>query len=174
MTQRTLLFFPSPLNPRCQGRVLGFVGGGSNIAIATALPPSFCVSYCKHQTVYGFIYLIFCAYVRLRFLDVETNHGPRRPVPAVCRIYCCNVRRLAGNLSDMAVVSSRYEILLCSESLVLDMRHVSELLVPGFDSSVLLCQGRMPLARGMAHTYKMDMEHFANPTSSVVIVKCCY
>ena len=32
--------YPPPLKPRCQGRVMGFVGGGSNIAIATALPPS--------------------------------------------------------------------------------------------------------------------------------------
>ena len=35
-----LFFFPPPLKPRCQGRVMGFVGGGRNIAIATALPPS--------------------------------------------------------------------------------------------------------------------------------------
>ena len=41
-----LLFFFSPLlKPRCQGRVTCFVGGGGNIAIATAKPPSFCV-YC--------------------------------------------------------------------------------------------------------------------------------
>ena len=33
-------FFPPPLKPRCQVRVMGFVGGGGNIAIATALPPS--------------------------------------------------------------------------------------------------------------------------------------
>ena len=32
---------------------MGFVAGGGNIAIATALPPSFCVLYCNHQTVYG-------------------------------------------------------------------------------------------------------------------------
>ena len=38
-------FFSPPLKPRCQGRVIGFVGGGGNIAIATALPPSFRV-YC--------------------------------------------------------------------------------------------------------------------------------
>ena len=38
-------FFPPPLKPRCQGRVNGFAGGSSNIAIATALPPSSLV-YC--------------------------------------------------------------------------------------------------------------------------------
>ena len=48
------------------------------------------------------IYLIFYACPRLRLLDVETNHGQRRPVPAVCRVLCSNVRGLAGNLSDLS------------------------------------------------------------------------
>ena len=49
--------------------------------------------------------------------------------------------------------SFQHNILLCSETLVSDMRHVSvlsEVLVPGFGRHVLLCQGKMPRARGMA------------------------
>ena len=79
-----------------------------------------------------FLYLIFYGCLRLRFLDVETNPGPRRPVPAVCRILCSNVLGLAGNLSDLSVASPQYDMLLCSETLVSDMRHVSEVLVSGF------------------------------------------
>ena len=79
-----------------------------------------------------FLYLIFYGCLKLRFLDVETNPGPCRPAPAVCKILCCNVWDLAGNLSDLAVDSSQYDILLCSETLVSDMHHVSEVLVPGF------------------------------------------
>ena len=75
-----------------------------------------------------FLYLIFYACLSLRFLDVETNPGQRRPVPAVCRILCSNVRGLPGNLSDPTVASFQYDILLCSKSLVSDMRHVSEIL----------------------------------------------
>ena len=97
-----------------------------------------------------FIYLIFYACLRLRFLDVETNPGPRRPVPDVCRILCSNVQFLAGNLSDLAVASSQYDILFCSETLFSYMRHVSGLLVPGFGRPVVLCRGKMPRARGMA------------------------
>ena len=52
-----------------------------------------------------------------------------------------NVRGLAGNLSDMTVASSQYDILLYSETFVSDMRHVSEILVPGFGHLVLLCRG---------------------------------
>ena len=82
----------------------------------------------------------------LLFLDVETNPGPRRPVPTVCRLLCSNVLGLTGNLSDLTVASSQDDILLCSETLVSDMHHVSELLVPGFGRPVLLCRGRMPRA----------------------------
>ena len=97
-----------------------------------------------------FHYLIFYGCLRLRFLDVETSPGPRRPVPVVCRILCSNVRVLAGNLSDLTVASSQYDILVCSETLVSDMRHVSEVLVPGFCHPLLLCRGKMPRAHGMA------------------------
>ena len=97
-----------------------------------------------------FLYLIFYGCLRLRFLDVETNPGPRRPVPAVCRILCSNARGLAGNISDLTVASSQYDRLLCSETLVSDMRQVSEVMVPGFGRPVLLCLGKIPRARGMA------------------------
>ena len=53
-----------------------------------------------------------------------TNPGPQHPVPAVCRILCSNVWGLAGNLSDLTVALSQYDILLCSETLVSDMRYV--------------------------------------------------
>ena len=97
-----------------------------------------------------FLYLIFYGCLRLRFLYVDTNTGQRRPAPAVCRILCSNVRGLAGNLSDLTVASSQYDIMFCSETLVSDMRHVSEVLVPGFCRPVLLCRGKIPRARGMA------------------------
>ena len=98
-----------------------------------------------------FIYLIFFyTGLRLWFPDVETNPGPRWPVPTVCRLLCSNVRGLAGNLSDLTVALSQYDILLCSETLVSDSRYLSELLVPGFGRPVLLCRGWMPRARGMA------------------------
>ena len=72
-----------------------------------------------------FRYIIFYACQRLRFLDVETNPGPRRPVPTVCRLLCSNVRGLAGNLSDLTVASSRNDVLFCRISMaqaVLNLR----------------------------------------------------
>ena len=101
---------------------MGFVGGGGNIAITTALPPSSFVYCCKHQIAYGFSLSHSYGCPRLQFLDVETNPGPHCPAPAVCRILWSNVRGLARNLSDLTVASSQYDILLCSETLVSDMR----------------------------------------------------
>ena len=98
----------------------------------------------------GFFDRIFYACLRLRFLDVVTNPGPRLPESAVCRILCSNVWGLAGNFSDLTVASSQYDILLFSETFVSDMRPVSELLVLDFVRPVLLCQGKMPRAIGMA------------------------
>ena len=48
------------------------------------------------------------------------------------------------------MASSQYDILSCSEIFVSDMRHVSDVLVPGFGRPVLLCRGKMLRARGMA------------------------
>ena len=121
-----------------------------------------------------FLYLIFYACLRLRFLDVETNPDPWRPVPTVWRLRCSNVLGLAGNLSDLTVASSQYDILLCAETLVSNMRHVSELLVPGFRRPVLLCRAGCLGRDGWRHTCEMDMEHFANPSLSVVVAKCCF
>ena len=52
--------------------------------------------------------------------------------------------------SDLTMASSQYDILLCSETLVSDMYHMLEVLVPSFCRPVLLCRGKMPRARGIA------------------------
>ena len=110
-----------------------------------------------------FIYLFFYACLRLRVRDVETNPGQRQPVPTVCRLLCSNVLGLAGNLSDLTVASSQFDILLCSKNLVSDSRHVSELLVTRFGRPVLLCRGWMPLARGMAAYVRDGYGAFRQP-----------
>ena len=104
-----------------------------------------------------FLYLIFYGCLRLQFLDVETNPGPCRPVPAVCRILRSNVRGLAGNLSDLTMASSQYDILL-----YIILRFWSQrcwFLV----SVALSCVGARCLGpMGWLHTFEMVTEHFAN------------
>ena len=77
---------------------------------------------------------------------------------------------MAGNLSDLTVAPSQYDILLCSETLVSDMRHVSEVLVSGFSRLVLLCRGKMPRARGMAAYVRNGYGAFRQPKFECV---CC-
>ena len=61
------------------------------------------------------------------------------------------------------MASSQYDILLCSETLVSDMHHVSEVLVPGFGRLVLLCRGKMSRARGMAAYVRDGYGAFRQP-----------
>ena len=94
---------------------------------------------------------------------MDTNPGPWRPVSAVCRLLCSNVWGLVRNLSDLTVASCQYDILLCSETLVTDMRHMSEVLGLGFGRPVLLCRGKMPRARGMAAYVRDGYRAFCQP-----------
>ena len=100
---------------------------------------------------------------------------PRLHVPTACRLLCSNVGDLAGNLSDLTVASSQYDILLCSETLVSDMRHLSELLVPGFRRPVLLCRGKMPGApRDGGVRTKWIWSISPTQVLSVVVEKYCF
>ena len=154
---------------------MGFVGGGGNIAIATALPPSSLV-YCivNIKQFMDVLYLIFYGCLRLRFLDVETNPGPRRPLPAVCRILCSNVWGLAANFTDLTVASSQM-IYCCA------LRLWSQICATcqrcWFPVSVALsccvcarCLGPV----GWLHRFEMVTEHFVNQNLSVVVPKCWF
>ena len=78
-------------------------------------------------------------------------------------ILCKNVQGLAKNLSDVTVASAQYDLLLCSETLVSDRHHMSELLVPGFGRPVLLCRDGVPQARGMAAYVRDGYGAFRQP-----------
>ena len=105
---------------------------------------------------------------------METNPSPWRPVPAVRKILCSNVWGQAGNLSDLNVASYQYDILFCSETLVSDTHHLTELLIPSFGRPVFLCRGKMPQARGMAAHAKDGYGAFSNQNFSVVVAKCWF
>ena len=80
---------------------------------------------------FGFIFYYAC--LKVRFLDVETNPGLELlDVVPTCKILYSNVRGLYGNLNDLSVTASSYDLVLCSETLVPDHRHSSELAVPYF------------------------------------------
>ena len=61
---------------------------------------------------------------------METNPGPRAAGRRTCKILCSNVRGLYGNINDLSVAASSYDLVLCSETMVSGHRHSSELAVP--------------------------------------------
>ena len=99
-------------------------------------------------------FAVFCFYMvylkLLLFPDVEVNPGPRASAPVRCRLLCCNIRGLYGNIQDLSLASSAYDVLLCSETLVSGYRHPTEIRIPGFSRPVMLYCGGRPRARGMA------------------------
>ena len=76
---------------------MGFVGGGGNIA--TCPTPIFCVLHCKHQIFYVFSLSNFLCLTEASVSGCGPRRpGPRRPVPAVCRILCSNVGAWQGTI----------------------------------------------------------------------------
>ena len=72
----------------------------------------------------------------------------------------------------------QYDLLLCSEALVSDRRHIAELLVPGFFCPVLLCHDGMPRARGMAAYVRNGYGAFRQPKfecgcSEMLVFRVC-
>jgi hypothetical protein len=71
---------------------------------------------------------------------VEVNPGSE---PCHPRYYCiiyANIRGLRTNLNDLSVTSHEYDVIMCSDTLVSDRRHVSELCIPGFSRPVQIRQ----------------------------------
>ena len=89
------------------------------------------------QLFMGYLFLFFWCCLVVRYPDVEVNPGPGRTVRNKLRILCSNIRGLYGNLGDLSVAASAYDIVLCSESLVTSRRHISELAIPHFNNPIL-------------------------------------
>ena len=122
-----------------------------------------------------FLYLIFYACLRLGFWMWRQTRACGVLFTLSADYSVVMYSAVAGNLSYLTVASSRHDILLCSQTLVSDMRHVSELLAPGFRRPVLLCLGAGCLGHeGWQHMYEMVIDHFANPSLSVVVAKCWF
>ena len=87
--------------------------------------------------------------------------------------YSSNVRGLDGNLSDLTVASSQYDILSQYD---FGLRYESrvEVLVPGFGRPVLFCRARCLGPLGWLQTFEMFTEHFANQNLIVVVAKCWF
>ena len=90
---------------------------------------------------YSFIYLylvfIFPIWMVLLLLvsgDIESNPGPQLQNRCVRLLYA-NVRGLHANIRGLTVASAQYDVLMCSETLVSNRHHLSELRICFFGSA---------------------------------------
>lgn len=116
-----------------------------NIVVVSCFPlvKLFVESVCLSLVYYTQLLLIMSG-------DIELNPGPPQPKLRQCRLLYSNIRGLHGNIKDLSVASKQFDILFCTETIVSDMRHISELLIPGFKKPILLKRNAIPRARGMA------------------------
>ena len=149
---------------------MSFAGGGGNITIAIN-PHLFCIVNIKLD----FLYLIFYACLRLRFLDVQTNPGPLRPDPAVRRTWSLLSAVMGGAWPGTLMTWPwlRLSMIYCCA-----LRLWSQICntyqscwLP--DSAALSCcvGARCFGPEGWLHSYEMVKEHFANINLSVVVAK---
>ena len=104
--------------------------------------------------MYDVSFLIY--YILTMSGDVEPNPGPRPTRHRQCRILYANIRGLHANLNDLVAASRQFDILLCSETLVSGMRHVSEVLIPSFKKPIFLRRNAIHRAQGMALYIRKD------------------
>ena len=71
------------------------------------------------------IFLIYFACLVTRYPDVEVNPDPRADVPARCRIMFANKNDLHGNLDELAVAASHFDIVFCCDTKATRLRHVA-------------------------------------------------
>ena len=109
---------------------------------------------CFVYSVYIVVVILHIDFIVLLLLilsgDIELNPGPVTGRNQQCRVLYSNIRGLYGNLHDLIVASKGFDILFCSETLVSNFRHISELAIPGFKRPILFKRNDINRAQGMA------------------------
>ena len=80
--------------------------------------------------------------------DVESNPG--HDAGRGARVLYANIRGLHANLTELGIVGSKFDVMVCAETKVSDRRHLSELRVPGFGCPQQRLRNSTPGAQGMA------------------------
>ena len=65
------------------------------------------------------VYLLLLLSILLLSENIETNHGPNDKSNKF-RVLYHNVRRLYNNIKDLQIACYKYNVILCSETLVFD------------------------------------------------------
>lgn len=101
-----------------------------------------------------FLSLLYLCFLILLAGDVHVHPGPRRQLSRICY---SNIRGLKRNFLELSLISSDFDIIFCSETMVSNRRDVSEILIPGFNKPVQIRCGTIPSARGMCAYIKSGL-----------------
>ena len=99
--------------------------------------------YCHHGCPTLDLFVLYCNNYIMHDSIVCRPEIWYRPVPEGYFVLMCGAGPIQ-NLSDLSVAWSQYDIMLCSETLVSELLHTSELWVPGFGCFVSFCLNRIP------------------------------
>ena len=81
--------------------------------------------------------------------DIELNSRPNNNSNKF-RVLYLNIRGFYNDISELQIVSRKNDIFFCSETLVSSRRHVSEVLLAGFNKHTLLLRKSRPCIRRLA------------------------
>ena len=101
---------------------------------------------------------------------MELNLAPRAYVPARCRIMLLNINGLHGNLNELAVAASHFDIVFCCDTKATRRRQAAELRLPGYCAPDLLSKGSRPNGLGMV---MYSSSGLAVSPSSIFECGCC-
>ena len=117
------------------------------------------------------LHIYFIVFLLILSGDVELNPGPVNGRNRQCRVLYSNIRGLHGNLHDLIVASKGFDILLCSETLVSNFRHIAELSIPGFKRPILLNVMKSIEPRGWQYILGVIVLPLIRPALNVGVMK---
>ena len=82
-----------------------------------------------------------------------------------------NINGLHGNLRELVIAASRFDIVACAVTKVTQRRHVAELRLPGFSAPIVLLRGSRPDGLGLACMYALAWLSRGSPGTSATAVK---
>ena len=71
-----------------------------------------------------------------------------------------NINGLHGNRDELAIATTKFDVVACAETKVTGRRHLSELLFPGFKAPTVLLRGARPNRLDMALFDRADLSVF--------------
>ena len=129
---------------------------------SSLLPSVFISFYCGLLIFISYGYFVFTLFACIFYTDVEVNPGPRVVAPRCGTVMFSNINGLHGNLRELAVAASRFDIVACAET---------KLHLPGFSAPILLFRGSRPDGLGLALYIRTGLNWLSRDSPGIMVAK---